>query len=176
MWEVRRLVNKVPFREMHEPGGGVGGHCIPKDPWLLAAAVQSDVPLRLIPAAREVNDGMPGEVAARTLERIAETGITLGRNPVIAILGYSYRPETGDTRNSPSERLVAALQDSGASTRVHDPYVIGLDSPIDECLKGAHAVIVMVEHSIYADLEFDVPVVVRARNLTAPISTTGSHR
>jgi hypothetical protein len=54
---VRELVNKSPFRSMHIPGAGVGGHCIPKDPWLLAYGIEgSDVPLRLIPAARLIND------------------------------------------------------------------------------------------------------------------------
>ena len=60
VWRVRELVRKSPGRDMLLPGAGVGGHCIPKDPWLLASAVRDlDVDVRLIPAARSVNNGMP---------------------------------------------------------------------------------------------------------------------
>ena len=60
VWKVRELVNKSPMRQMHLPGAGVGGHCIPKDPWLLAyGARNKNVPLRLIPAARAINNSMP---------------------------------------------------------------------------------------------------------------------
>jgi len=75
VWKVRELVNKSPGRQMHLPGAGVGGHCIPKDPWLLAyGAKDKDVPLRVIPAARAVNDSMPlhmVELLGKALEEIA---------------------------------------------------------------------------------------------------------
>lgn len=165
VWKVRDLVNKVPFRDMHEPGGGVGGHCIPKDPWLLVSSLSSEFKSRLITAARETNDNMPSEVARVTLERVVETGMADGRSPVVAVLGYSYRPETGDTRNSPSRWLIAELESLGMTTRVHDPFVSGMDASVQECLSGVDAAVVMVEHSAYRDLRLDAPVVVRARNL-----------
>jgi UDP-N-acetyl-D-mannosaminuronic acid dehydrogenase len=60
VWKVRELVNKTPDRQMHLPGAGVGGHCIPKDPWLLASSMRKgNMLLRLIPAARIINDSMP---------------------------------------------------------------------------------------------------------------------
>ena len=165
VWEIRDLVNKVPFREMHEPGGGVGGHCIPKDPWLLVSSLPEKAKLRVIQAARETNDNMPSEVARVTLERVIEAGAEAGRNPIVAVLGYSYRPDTGDTRNSASSRLVTALEGLGMTTRVHDPFVAGIDGPVHECLSGVDAVVVMVEHSAYRDIQLDAPVVVRARSL-----------
>jgi UDP-N-acetyl-D-mannosaminuronic acid dehydrogenase len=168
VWEIRELVNKVPFREMHEPGGGVGGHCIPKDPWLLMSSLPKNINLRVIPAARETNDNMPSEVARVTLERVHEAGMVDGRNPIVAVLGYSYRPDTGDTRNSPSNQLVTALKSLGMTTKVHDPYVAGIDGSVQECLHGVDAVIVMVEHSAYRNLQLDAPVIVKARNLAEP--------
>ncbi len=165
VWEIRDLVNKVPFREMHEPGGGVGGHCIPKDPWLLVSSLSRETELRVIPAARQTNDNMPSEVARATLERLVEVGMVDGRNPIVTVLGYSYRPETGDTRNSPSRQLVTALEGLGMTTRVHDPFVPGMDGSVQECLSGVDAVVIMVEHAAYRDLQLDAPVVVRARNL-----------
>jgi len=63
VWKVRELINKIPERNMLLPGAGVGGHCIPKDPWLLySSAVEANATPRLINAAREVNDGMPMHV------------------------------------------------------------------------------------------------------------------
>jgi UDP-N-acetyl-D-mannosaminuronic acid dehydrogenase len=59
VYTVRRLVRDGAKRDMHVPGAGVGGHCIPKDPWLLIAGAGEDLPLRVIPAARAVNDSMP---------------------------------------------------------------------------------------------------------------------
>ena len=165
VWEIRDLVNKVPLREMHEPGGGVGGHCIPKDPWLLVSSLPEKAKLRVIQAARETNDNMPSEVARVTLERVIEAGVEAGRSPIIAVLGYSYRPDTGDTRNSPSLQLLTALEDLGMTTRVHDPFVAGMDGSVHECLSGVDAVVVMVEHSAYKELQLDAPVVVRARSL-----------
>jgi UDP-N-acetyl-D-mannosaminuronic acid dehydrogenase len=168
VWEIRDLVNKVPFREMHEPGGGVGGHCIPKDPLLLLSSLSPEVKLRVISAARETNDNMPSEVARVTLERLVETGTVEDGNPIVAVLGYSYRPDTGDTRNSPSRQLVTELQGFGMATRVHDPFVSGMDGSIEECLSGVDAVVVMVEHSAYRNLKLDAPVVIRSRHLTEP--------
>ena len=70
-WRVRELVRKSPGRELLLPGAGVGGHCIPKDPWLLASSVNGkDVDVRLIPAARAINNDMPrhmrGLIASKT--------------------------------------------------------------------------------------------------------------
>ena len=150
VWEVREFVNKVPHRNMHRPGGGVGGHCIPKDPWLLAAAAPK--PLHLIPAARHVNDSMPLAVAglvkdaARTVE--AKTGVT----PKVAILGYSYLPETGDTRNSPTIDLLRALGPLGETAVVYDPHVEGLDGSPHAIVDHADIVVKMVDHRAFRSI------------------------
>jgi UDP-N-acetyl-D-mannosaminuronic acid dehydrogenase len=170
VWQVRDLVNKVPFRHMHEPGAGVGGHCIPKDPWLLAAAVRSGTPLRLIPAARAVNDSMPGHVADVALERVGLDRETSGgdrSSPIsVAVLGYAYLPGSDDTRNSPSEALVRDLESRGVDIRIHDPYVEAFMGPIEPVIDGVDAVIVMVNHDEYADLDI-AGNVIDARHLLA---------
>ena len=72
-WQVRELVNRSPYREMHLPGAGVGGHCIPKDPWLLAHPVKdTGAALRLIPTARLINDSMPGHVLKLITDALIE--------------------------------------------------------------------------------------------------------
>ena len=161
VWQVRDLVNKVPFRAMHRPGGGVGGHCIPKDPWLLAAASES--PLHLIPAARQVNDAMPHHIARRLrLEIEAWQATQDDPQPVIvAVLGYTYLPDSDDTRNSPSAAVVSHLESYGYQVRIHDPILEHYASPLDDLLDGCIAAVVMVAHTAYDDLDLDLPVHLR---------------
>lgn len=162
VWKLRELVNKVPFRNMHRPGGGVGGHCLPKDPWLLAAAPHQSQ-LRLIPAARQVNDAMPLHIANQLVGRIegwkAANGITA---PIsVAVLGFSYLPESDDVRNSPSRLLIEELGRLGFEVKVHDPFVDEYKGPVKATLDGCQAVVVMVPHREYDELELTSPVVMR---------------
>ncbi len=171
VWRVRELVNKVPARNMHLPGAGVGGHCIPKDPWLLAYSVRDkEVPLRLIPAARAVNDSMPLHVADITVGALREAGVGIaGAN--VAVLGYAYLENSDDTRNSPSEALVARLQELGACIRVHDTYVPEYRGDLWQIVEGCDALVVMVAHDAYRTLDLRM---LRAR-VARPILIDGRH-
>ncbi|MBN1887081.1 MAG: nucleotide sugar dehydrogenase [Thermoflexales bacterium] len=151
VWRVRELVNKSPFRAMHLPGAGVGGHCIPKDPWLLAHGAAGQAPLRLIPAARAVNDGMPLHVAELSVAALANAGVEPGKARV-AVLGYAYLEDSDDTRNSPSQALEAELRRLGVELRIHDPWVAPYQGDVLECIQGCDAVVVMVAHSAYKTL------------------------
>ncbi|MGH8912849.1 MAG: nucleotide sugar dehydrogenase [Acidimicrobiia bacterium] len=166
VWRVRDLINKVPERNMHLPGGGVGGHCIPKDPWLLAASAKS--PLRLIPAAREVNDSIPselGNMALQAANALISAGMERRRAFRAAILGYAYLPESDDTRNSPSASLVAELQRRGFEVLVHDPWVPGLQIDLEEAFSTCGIAVTMVHHGAYAGLDRSVPFHIDARHL-----------
>ena len=165
VWEVRDLVNKVPFRQMHRPGGGVGGHCIPKDPWLLAAG--SSRSLDLIPAARAVNDRMPLEVARLVADgsrALAANGLGAESKRVL-VLGYSYLPETDDIRNSPSVSLVAELTRLGLMPTVHDPYVRDFQGDLATVAAGCGIAVIMVHHSAYSNLKLEVPLILDAERL-----------
>lgn len=172
VWKVRDLVNKSPGRDMLLPGAGVGGHCIPKDPWLLVHAARGrDVPVRLVPAARAVNDGMPYHVADMVVEALAEAGIAVAEAR-IAVLGYSYLENSDDTRNTPSEPLVRQLRALGADVVIHDPHVSEYAGPLDDVLRRADAVVLMVRHDAYQGLTLaptsgagNRPVIVDARNM-----------
>ncbi len=122
MWRIRELVNKAPYRSVHLPGAGVGGHCIPKDSWLLIANVGDGFEPRLTPAARAVNDRMPLHVADLTVGALREAGIGIA-GAKVAVLGYAYLGNSDDTRNSPSEVLMAQLRKSGVCIKIHDAYV-----------------------------------------------------
>lgn len=146
VWKVRELINSVHGRNVLYPGGGVGGHCIPKDPWLLLNGSRS----RLIESAREVNNYMPVYVAMLAVNEIVKTG---GNRALI--LGLAYAPNSDDTRNSPTEMLVDALSGFNISCVVHDPFVEGHGGDVYELVKSADIVILMTAHTEYFELDFE---------------------
>ncbi len=168
VWRVRELVNKVPYRQMHRPGGGVGGHCLPKDPWLLAAAVErAQTPL--IKAARAVNDSMPAHIANVVTEAVKkhreERGIRADHPVRVAVLGISYLPESDDTRNSPSLDLVDILRARGVEVSAHDPFAPGYDSALTDVTRDVDAIVLMVHHGAYKGRIPTAPVFVDAERL-----------
>jgi UDP-N-acetyl-D-glucosamine dehydrogenase len=113
-----------PFGFMpHYPGPGVGGHCIPKDPfYLVFKAKQAGFTLRLVSASKAVNKIMP----AHTIERLGRTLKASRRNlssTIVVLWGLAYKGEVRDTRRSPSLELLKLLRQSRAKIRVYDPYV-----------------------------------------------------
>jgi UDP-N-acetyl-D-mannosaminuronic acid dehydrogenase len=154
IWQVRKLVNKSPHRAMHLPGAGVGGHCIPKDPWLLIANAADGFEPRLIPAARTVNDGMPLHMVDLTVEALEEAGVDVAEAKV-GVLGYAYLENSDDTRNSPSEVLVARLRELGADVAIHDPCVREYQGDLEQRVRGCDALVLMVAHDPYRSLPLD---------------------
>lgn len=171
-YEVRRLVNTAPFRDMHLPGAGVGGHCLPKDPWLLVSG-SPGTPAKLIPAARTVNDGMPYHVLTLLSSALAEAGVPLAAAKV-ALLGVAFLPESADTRNSPAHPISQALKGQAAEVRLHDPYARELNgvpvlSELSGALLGADAAVFLTAHAAYTRLSL-----ARLRRLLAhPIIVDG---
>jgi len=149
VWEVRELVNKSPHRDMHLPGAGVGGHCIPKDPWLLAHGVaNTDVRPRLLAAARAINDSMPDHVAGLVAASLAEAGSSV-KGAKVLILGYAYLEDTDDSRNSPSASLARTLHNAGATVVIHDPFISEHQGDLYTASRNCHAAVLMVKHTAY---------------------------
>src|SRR5204863_3333023 len=119
-YRVRELVNTCPFRMMLIPGAGVGGHCIPKDPWLLVSPAVQTKP-ELIPTARSVNDFMPRRMARLVEEALSAAGRKI-KGARVAVLGFSYRENTDDTRNTPAKEMIQELRRRGADVVIHDPH------------------------------------------------------
>ncbi len=152
--DVIGLANRHPRVNVHSPGPGVGGHCIPVDPWFLIESFPQDTKLFL--QARNINDGQ----AQRLLDRAEKAG--LARGSKVAVLGAAYRGDLDDSRESPTELLLGILQERGYSWSVHDPYVTRLHVPdgaeanltdnLDEALKGASAALIMTDHARYRAL------------------------
>ena len=103
----------------HDPGIGVGGHCIPVDPYYyIDICRENGVESRISPIARSVNESMPGYAAETILEKIGEDS-----NRKVLILGYSYKPGVGDTRETPVNELVELLISKNAKISIFDPHV-----------------------------------------------------
>lgn len=108
-----------PFR----PGPGLGGHCLPIDPFYLAhRARQLGLPARFIELAGEVNRAMPSQVVARTLAALGERGRPVDGAAVL-VLGLAYKPDVDDTRESPSFVIIEELLAAGVRVDYHDPWV-----------------------------------------------------
>lgn len=152
VWRVRELVNKTPQRNVHKPGAGVGGHCIPKDPWLLDSSVNEKGLLKLIPTARSINDGMPAHVFNLLQKGLQKLESTFN-NVRVLILGYAYLENSDDERNSPSAVLERILDQNGISTTIQDPYILAYQGDVYEKAAGCDAVIIMTAHTEYFSLD-----------------------
>ena len=176
VYDVRDLVNRSPFRNMHLPGSGVGGHCLPKDSWLLAFGAKGKYSPRLLAVAREINDGMPRHVSQLCEAAFQQAGRRMYGSKV-TILGLAYLENSDDTRNSPAFTLIKALEVVGALPVVHDPFVqesngIKPLTDIKAALKDSDCLVLVTAHDEYNDLDLDeikrimrTPVIVDGRNV-----------
>ena len=180
VYEIRALMNARPDRNMHLAGAGVGGHCLPKDSWLLKFGVDtyggSPVPMRLIALARQVNDEMPGHLADLTIDALNERGVDLDEAKV-AVLGVAYLEDSDDTRNTPAIPVIEALQANCGRVVAHDPYVRELDGyeltrDLALALKEADAAVIVTRHRLYFEMDLGwlremmrTPILIDGRNV-----------
>jgi UDP-N-acetyl-D-glucosamine dehydrogenase len=164
VWEVINAAATKPFGFMaFTPGPGVGGHCIPLDPAYLAWQVRRDVghQFRILEQAQDINARMPGWVARRIGEALNEHAKAL-KGARVLVLGVAYKPDVGDTRESPSLQVMAALARRGVKLSFHDPFVDAIE--VDgrrltrteltrRAVAGADLVALLTPHSAY-DLEW----------------------
>ena len=137
-----RLANKHPRVKILRPGIGVGGHCIPLDPWFIKEIDPANA--RLIFTSRLINDEMPQRIATKI--RQAVRGIS---SPRIVAVGATYKPNVGDTRESPAVRIVDLLRADGYRVEHYDPLIDGMQysSLVDLC-RDADCLVVLVEHDV----------------------------
>ncbi|NUN49555.1 MAG: nucleotide sugar dehydrogenase [Candidatus Brocadiae bacterium] len=124
VWEVIDAASTKPFGfQPFTPGPGLGGHCIPIDPFYLSwKARQYDVTTRFIELAGEINASMPYYVVSRVAEALDRRGKTL-HGARILLLGIAYKKNSDDVRESPALKLIDLLQERGAKLEYHDPHV-----------------------------------------------------
>jgi UDP-N-acetyl-D-mannosaminuronic acid dehydrogenase len=174
VWRVRELVNKSPGRNMHFPGAGVGGHCIPKDGWLLLSNTPATFAARIIPQARAVNESMPNHMFDLTVAALRDQGVAV-HEAAVAVMGYAYLENSDDTRHTPSAPFIDRLVAAGAAVRVHDPFVSPYQTDWRKVVADVDAVVFLVAHAAYRQLDLgDLkqrlrhPVLVDGRHIFDP--------
>jgi UDP-N-acetyl-D-glucosamine dehydrogenase len=162
VWETIDAASTKPFGfQAFYPGPGLGGHCIPIDPFYLSwKAREAGVPTRFIELAGEINRAMPDYVVRRLVTALNERGKSL-KGARILVLGLAYKPDVDDVRESPSIELIEAMLRLGASVEFNDPHVrathkmrrhnLGMKSvPLTpQALAGYDAVLIATHHSAY---------------------------
>ena len=175
VWEVADAAATKPFGFMRfTPGPGLGGHCIPLDPFYLSwRARQFDFHTEFIELAGKVNQNMPyycREKIARALNGQAKP--LRGSN--VLVVGVAYKPDIDDTRESPALKVIELLREEGSNVSYHDPFVpempeLKLSSvALDPAIDASDCVVVVTNHSAidYADLVDRAKLVVDFRNAT----------
>jgi UDP-N-acetyl-D-glucosamine dehydrogenase len=182
VWEVINAASTKPFGfNAFYPGPGLGGHCIPIDPFYLTwRARQYGMPTRFIELAGEINTNMPHYVIARMMEALNEHKKSLKGSKVL-VLGLAYKKDIDDLRESPSIELIELLRQKGAKVDYNDPYIpkthkqrqhdlqMSSKKLSAKMLAGYDAVLISTDHSDY-DYEWIVKnakLVVDTRNATA---------
>ena len=182
IWEVIDAAATKPFGFMpFYPGPGVGGHCIPIDPYYLTYKARSvDYHTRLIELAGEINDFMPEYVTSRLQDLLNEQEKPL-KNSKILLLGIAYKGDVDDVRESPALKVWSQLEAKGAEVIYHDPYCqfvrrkgqIYHSHPLDkELVKSVDAVVITTAHTRGVDYKMVVAaasIVLDTKNIVTKI-------
>jgi UDP-N-acetyl-D-glucosamine dehydrogenase len=172
VWEVIEAAETKPFGFMSfKPGPGLGGHCIPIDPFYLTwKAREYDFYTEFIDLAGKVNANMPyfcRSLISQALNHGAQKSLKGSR---ILVLGVAYKADIDDVRESPAEKIVGLLQKGGADVAYHDPHVAEFDGmrSVDYAPESYDCVVIVTAHTSidYEDLVDRAQVVVDLRNAT----------
>ena len=139
--------------QIHYPGAGVGGPCLPINSYqLLNAARRAGVSLNMIEAGRQINEKMPEHVIELTLDAFKEHNKSIQNNDIL-ILGISYKPDVKDIQLTPAEHIIKKLQSLGANVHIYDPYFssskvfgINVEENLDGIISKVDAAIIVTAH------------------------------
>jgi UDP-N-acetyl-D-mannosaminuronic acid dehydrogenase len=191
--DVRRFVNslpndpadpvKNPYRMMHIPGAGAGGHCLPKDPWLLKHGLDAygafEFTPKILVESRRMNDFMPQHMKDLVEEALNEKGVKL-QDAKVCILGFAFLGDSDDTRNTPALPLYNLLKSACKGVVVHDPFVkefegVVLTDDLKDALRDKDCMVIVTRHKEYLDVRLNwlksllaTPVIVDGRNVFNP--------
>jgi UDP-N-acetyl-D-glucosamine dehydrogenase len=192
IWEVIEAASTKPFGFMpFYPGPGLGGHCIPIDPFYLTwKAHEYETATRFIEIAGEINTAMPEYVIEQLMNALNDQGKAL-KNAKVLVLGVAYKKDIDDMRESPSLKLLNLLIEKGAKPAYHDPYIpvipltrkykqfekMTSTALTPEMVKKYDAVLIATDHS---DVDYDMivansPLVMDTRNATKKVKKNRKH-
>jgi UDP-N-acetyl-D-mannosaminuronic acid dehydrogenase len=191
--EVRRFVNslpndpsdpvKNPYRMMHIPGAGAGGHCLPKDPWLLKYGLDAYGRFNFMPKilveSRRINDFMPQHMKDLVEEVLHEKSVKM-KDARVCMLGFAFLGDSDDTRNTPSLPLYNFLKGVCKEVVVHDPFVkefegVVLTNDLEDAVKNKDCIVIVTNHKQYGKISLNwlkgimaTPAIVDGRNIFNP--------
>jgi UDP-N-acetyl-D-glucosamine dehydrogenase len=178
VWEVVDAAASKPFGFMRfDPGPGMGGHCLPVDPFYLSyKAREHDFYTEFIELAGKINQNQP-QWCVRRIERALNEAGKATNGARVLLLGVSYKAGVGDTRESPALKIIRLLRDLGADVSYHDPHVPDLPDleiasvPLEESLAAADLVCIVTAHSSvdYREVVERSPLVLDFRGVTRDI-------
>ena len=154
VYDVISLANHHPRVNLHQPGPGVGGHCIPLDPWFIAQVYKQS---KMIPVSRFINDNMPKHVV-----ELVKIGLKKQKKEIygskIVLFGVSYKKDVDDVRETPAEQIVEILKKNGGNVIAYDPLVkkcsfVELRS-LEEAVRNADCIIVVTDHSHFKHIKW----------------------
>jgi len=180
IWEVVDAAATKPYGFMRfDPGPGMGGHCLPVDPFYLSwRAREFDMTTEFVELAGRINQQMPYHCVAR-IERALNDQAKAVRGSKIGLLGVSYKAGVGDTRESPALKIASLLSGLGADVHYHDPYVPELrdhglrNEPLDAVLDGADLAVIVTAHPgiDHHAIATRVPALLDLRGVTRGVET-----
>ena len=168
--------------QIHYPGAGVGGPCLPINSYqLLNAARRSGVNLSMIEYSRQINEKMPEHVIKLTLDAFKECKKPIQNNDIL-ILGVSYKPDVKDIQLTPAKHIIKKLQDLGANIHIYDPYFsssqvfgINVEENLDAVISKVDASIIITAHKEFQNISLSVfnkmksPILVDTRGIIDPM-------
>ncbi len=179
VWEVVEAASTKPYGFMRfDPGPGMGGHCLPVDPFYLSwRAREFDMATEFIELAGKVNQQMPYHCVAKAQRALNDVGLSV-KGARIAVLGVSYKAGVGDVRESPALKIISLLRDLGGDVSYHDPHVPALSEfglvnrPLEEALNDADLALIVTAHP-----SLDHDLIVRRARLVVDLRgvTRGRH-
>ncbi|MBR3140017.1 MAG: nucleotide sugar dehydrogenase [Methanobrevibacter sp.] len=160
--DVIEMANKHPRVNLHHPGPGVGGHCLAIDPYFIYAKAPQTA--KIIKLARDTNKSMP-DFVCDNVKKIIPSG-------KIAVLGVSYKGNTGDDRESPAYEIIAKLS-TNYEISIHDPHLNNPNfSSLDDATKNADLILILCDHDEFKKLNYDLilenvknPVIFDTKNI-----------
>ncbi len=145
--DVIKMANKHPRVNLHSPGPGVGGHCLAIDPYFIYAKAPETA--KIIKLARDTNNSMP-EFVCKYVRKIVPSG-------KIAVLGISYKGNTGDDRESPAYEIIAELEGDGYEIAIHDPH-LERDNLVSfaDAVDGADLILILCDHNEFKHPDYEL--------------------
>jgi len=168
------LANKHPRVKIPRPGAGVGGHCIPIDPWFIVEKAPDRS--KLISTAMKINEEMPEHVVSLVKDAFMQAQKSICGSKIV-ILGVAYKGDVNDARETPAIPIIKELTDLGANITAYDPLVvrfpIAIEKDLQKAVVGADAIVIVTDHSELKSLDLKViralmnenPILVDGRNI-----------